>query len=74
MTHPFEQIVGELVGSNSSPDTVAELFGMDIMLTTGLAEYIDEHIFMCDQCGWWCPNEELAEVDGDRICEDCNEG
>lgn len=28
---------------------------------------IDDQIFLCDQCGWWC---EISEQNGE-ICEDC---
>ena len=33
-------------------------------------QLLDEEIFLCDQCGWWCPIEEITE---DNICQDCKD-
>ncbi len=33
---------------------------------------IDNQIFLCEICGWWCESSELKE-DSDNICEQCNE-
>ena len=38
---------------------------------------VDELVFQCIQCSWWCPVEEWAfeDVDDyDMICRDCAEG
>lgn len=29
----------------------------------------DTRLFMCEECGWWCPDYEHS---GDQICVDCN--
>lgn len=29
---------------------------------------IDEAIFLCESCGWWCPQDENC---GEEKCEDC---
>lgn len=34
-----------------------------------LAE-LDQHVFLCDECGWWC---ELSEQTEDGRCDDCNQ-
>lgn len=31
---------------------------------------IDNEIFLCEQCGWWCEISECAE-DEDEICQEC---
>lgn len=31
-------------------------------------EYLDNHIFLCDSCGWWC---ELSEMSDEGVCSDC---
>ena len=70
----FEKIVEELVGTTGSLDTVAEEYGMDIFFTDGLTEYVDDRIFCCTACGWWCPQDEEAseEFDLDEwTCHDC---
>lgn len=34
---------------------------------------IDNTIFLCDECGWWCEISENAETDDsdEMICQDC---
>lgn len=33
--------------------------------------YLDNHIFLCDGCGWWCSISESSE-NVDTECTDCN--
>jgi hypothetical protein len=33
---------------------------------------IDQEIFVCETCNWWCEQGEQAE-DQDEICSDCAE-
>lgn len=33
---------------------------------------LDELVFECAICGWWCGSDELSDTSGgDMICEDC---
>jgi hypothetical protein len=32
-------------------------------------EYLDQHIFLCGQCDWWC---ELSEMSDEEACSDCS--
>src|SRR5438270_431144 len=35
---------------------------------------IDQQIFRCEKCDWWCGADEESQVenlDGQRICDDC---
>ena len=36
-------------------------------------EEIDEQIFLCDICGWWCEVGEEADEQpmGEMICQEC---
>ena len=34
-------------------------------------QVLDEQIFQCDTCGWWCEVGEESEEPS--ICNDCNE-
>lgn len=36
-----------------------------------LVEAIDDAIFNCTTCGWWCENEEMAESDDGPQCMEC---
>lgn len=40
-------------------------------LDTESLDIIDEHIFNCEVCGWWCDNDEMSHDQG--ICEECFE-
>lgn len=46
-------------------------------LTIQDCQYIDDHVFYCTMCGWWCDIDELADdEDGTRhdlICTECDE-
>lgn len=32
---------------------------------------IDNEIFLCDECGWWCENSE-QNSEGNGLCNDCS--
>ncbi len=69
----IEQLIEDLQGTTSTindhlPD------GMDENdLTSDDHDAIDNAIFYCSCCGWWCEISEMADTDEiDQICEDCN--
>jgi hypothetical protein len=33
--------------------------------------YLDNEIFLCDGCGWWC---ELSEMTDSELCNSCDDG
>lgn len=35
--------------------------------------YLDNHIFLCDSCGWWCELSEMAVTEEVMICDQCYE-
>ena len=37
-------------------------------------EWLDNEIFRCEDCGWWCPIDEESSEQADReelVCSDC---
>ena len=37
-------------------------------------EGVDEIVFSCEDCGWWCEvGDESSESEDSRICNDCAE-
>ncbi len=34
---------------------------------------IDNEIFLCPDCGWWCETSESTDRDGEDVCQDCGE-
>jgi hypothetical protein len=47
----------------------------DSILTTEDHNEIDNQIFYCEECGWWCEISEMAweNDNSDTICVDCYE-
>ena len=33
---------------------------------------IDNEIFECAECGWWCEQCQSTDKDGEPVCDDCN--
>ncbi len=40
-------------------------------LTSEQHNLIDNQIFLCTECNWWCEISEQAEDDNEPICQDC---
>lgn len=69
----IDSLIESLTGTCSSiDDKLPE--GMDWNdLTMDDHNKIDNEIFCCDQCGWWCENSDMSENEDDQICNDCHE-
>ena len=60
----------------NSLDDVIQIFYPDMTeddLIQKDYDFIDNEIFLCDECGWWCEICESNDVDGDNKCDDCAE-
>jgi len=70
----LDEICGSLQGTClNSLEQECENHGIDIDdLTYDDHLYIDEQIFNCTGCGWWCESSEANESDDGDICDDCN--
>lgn len=42
-------------------------------LTQDDLQSIDEVIFICNECGWWCSQDENAGTEDSWVCTDCND-
>lgn len=40
-------------------------------LTATDYQRIDNEIFCCETCGWWCENSEMSDTD--MVCVDCSD-
>lgn len=38
-----------------------------------LVERVEEQVFLCDGCGWWCSTDELNNETSDQLCDDCKD-
>ena len=73
MTDKWGKVIYELLGTCDSPaskgEDVENLFD-----DSEFCEYLDQHIFLCTECGWWCEIAEEASAFHDRdelTCADC---
>lgn len=42
-------------------------------LTTDDHQVLDNEIFECTECGWWCEVSQSTEsADGENVCDECN--
>lgn len=58
------------VGTPTSPDRIAELFGIEIEDVEEVL--LDHNVETCPGCGWWVDSSEMMEAEhGDMVCSDC---
>lgn len=77
--HPLKGLTEEqraaahdLIGtcSMSNPEWLEDL------MTNGskeALEELDDIVFECADCGWWCAAEECNETGDSWVCDDCDE-
>ncbi len=68
----MNELAEHLRGSAGSlPDALGVLFGLDEDDLV-LEDYyeLDSRIFECEDCGWWCGEDERSFVKDD-VCEEC---
>lgn len=69
-----DELVQYLQGTCKSLDEgVREVYGEDFdvnELSDEDTSHLDQEIFLCDTCGWWC---EICEEDGEGNCQDCHD-
>lgn len=63
----LDYIIDDLRGTCKVLDAVAEEYGIEELTLEDL-EYIENWIFLCINCGWWCDRGEEV-MDG--TCQDC---
>ena len=70
----WQEIINDLLGSCSSISTVLSRYDAEELEDyQPFLEELDQQIFLCDACGWWCPvsEAETHEDYGQDICTDC---
>lgn len=75
MRDKAEQVAQELQGTCNSLSTVLRnLFGADeaekIESDKDFCFHLDNEVFLCDECGWWCELCESSIVDSTK-CDEC---
>lgn len=71
-TFDIYDVIQELVGTTLPLETVLADHGRaEEDLTKDELDRIDEEIFLCHACGWWCSTDECNEDEGESLCDDC---
>lgn len=69
----IEELISRLRGSCDSMTTVCEDLDLDDM-DSEVCAAVDDEIFCCSACGWWCDQSEEASEDAglpEWTCRDC---
>lgn len=71
----IDKIIEDLKGTCNSIDGVCADHGCDFTdLTSKELDQLDNEIFECFVCGWWCEmSEECGVNSGENTCSDCCE-
>lgn len=40
-------------------------------LTIADCDELDQQIFECEKCGWWCGLDELGPQEDENVCDQC---
>lgn len=56
---------------NSLDEMLERLFDVEFHELTNVEfDELDDLIFECHECGWWCDSGELSSIDD--VCSDCH--
>jgi hypothetical protein len=64
----WNQLIYDLQGTCEELYSFLEREAEDLIDHMPFLNYLDNHIFLCDGCGWWC---ELSEMSDEGVCRDC---
>jgi hypothetical protein len=65
----WNNLIHDLQGTCNGLDSFLEQHNAeDLIDYMPFLEYLDQHIFLCDGCGWWC---ELSEMSDEEVCSQC---
>lgn len=73
MSEPMGGIIEYLRGTCRSLEEACQMSETteDALTPEQLGE-LDDELFLCDSCGWWCGMDEMYNEDG--VCDDCFDG
>ena len=67
----INDIIQSLLGTCKTAHEICKTHDIDVEeLTEEDWKQIDNEIFLCESCGWWC---EIGEQQEDGNCEDCQD-
>ena len=72
-TREYQRIIDGLNGSSEGLHMYLANVGREELAdNTEFLRILDEQIFSCPGCGWWCGQDEARESGlGEDVCRDC---
>lgn len=67
----WNQLIYDLQGTCEGLYSFLERNAEDLIDYMPFLEYLDQHIFLCESCGWWCELSEMAVTEEICTCDDC---
>ena len=71
----IDELIQYLQGScNSLDEGIQTILGDydSTDLSPENCDQIDNEIFLCTGCGWWCEVSEMSEEDDEQVCVECH--
>ena len=70
----FDEIIAYLKGTCLTLHEVLETFNaIELENSDEFMKRLDDEIFYCDECGWWCPVYDQIQISLCRECADIKE-
>jgi hypothetical protein len=70
----WERIIAALNGScDSIEQALIEHNAEHLQYYMPFLQHLDNSIFLCDSCGWWCELSECADDHHGMVCDHCYE-
>jgi hypothetical protein len=69
----WNKLIYDLQGTCEGLESFLERNDPDLIDYMPFLEYLDNHIFLCESCGWWCELSEMAITEEICICDQCYE-
>jgi hypothetical protein len=67
----WEKLIYDLQGTCENLDSFLERSAPELIDHLPFLQHLDNQIFCCEQCNWWCELSEMADND-DWECRDCS--
>jgi len=69
----IDQLISDLSGTCSTIEEHLPEGMEEDDLTPEDYSAIDDQIFKCATCSWWCEIQEAVDDHGEDVCQDCSE-
>jgi len=70
----IDDVIADLQGTCQTLEYALNYYDVDISeLSQSDFWHIDNAIFLCDVCGWWCDSGDYSENAPEGVCSQCGE-